>query len=106
MVMAHWKQRPLRTMVLEDWWRHNPRPSLRRAFRLQKGGILIFVAAISAPLRRSFQVPARPYPRNGHAVGDANMPIIVRILKRAFCLQKGGVLETFVAAIERASAGA
>ena len=30
---------------------------------------------MTASPRRSFWVPTRPYPRNGHAVGDAEMPI-------------------------------
>ena len=51
--------------------------------------ILLYIGSISAsptacplhgacPLRdprRSFWVPARPSPRNGHAVGDAEMPM-------------------------------
>ena len=40
-------------------------------------GIAVPVLKVTASPRRSFRVPARPYPRDGHAVGDAEMPIIV-----------------------------
>ena len=45
------------------------------AIGIADGMSIARVWACRYPPRRSFWVPARPYPRNGHAVGDADIPI-------------------------------
>ena len=48
--------------------------SRHRRWHVHCAGMGVPALEVTAVAGRSFCVPARPYPRNGHAVGDAEMP--------------------------------
>ena len=80
--------------VLENIWVHTgcighwnaPEPSIsalsqHRRRHVNCAGMGMPVLQMTASERRSFGVPARPYPRIGHAVGDADRRRFLLVLR-------------------------